>query len=112
MNLWNILEQVYNDPVIDPRESWGEFFKRIIEFEDPPLVERQELSNDLQPQNRLLGKMRSYINGMSPYPYVSIQLKEEDKLRLDNSKQVKSVEMQEQLNSGKTNLVDVQLDNK
>ncbi len=26
------------DPVIDPRETWGEFVKRVIEFEDPPLV--------------------------------------------------------------------------
>jgi hypothetical protein len=31
-------EKVYRDPVIDPRESWGDFFKRVSNFEDPPLV--------------------------------------------------------------------------
>ena len=107
--------QTYNDPVIDPRETWGQFFKRIAEFEDPPLVERHDLPNDMQPQNRFLGKMRSYINGMSPYPYTTIQLKEEDKVHLENntSNQIKQMEMQEHLNSGgKTNLIDVQLENK
>lgn len=56
------------DPVIDPRETWKEFIKRHIEFEDPPMCERSELPIEMQPQNRLLGKIRHYINGLSPYP--------------------------------------------
>ena len=74
------IEIIYNDPVIDPRETWGKFFSRILEFEDPPLVERNELPREMQPQNRFLGKLRSYINGMSPYPEPSIPLIEEYKI--------------------------------
>jgi hypothetical protein len=42
----------FNDPVVDPRESWREWALRNIEFEDPPMVERNELPEELQPQNR------------------------------------------------------------
>ncbi|CAD8170926.1 unnamed protein product [Paramecium octaurelia] len=52
------------DPVIDPRETWGDFIYRQIEFKNPPLVERDELPIDLQPQNRMLGKIRQQINGL------------------------------------------------
>lgn len=31
-------EPGFKDPVIDPRETWGQFAKRILEFEEPPLV--------------------------------------------------------------------------
>jgi hypothetical protein len=31
-------KKVYEDPVIDPRESWGQWFKRNMDFKDPPLV--------------------------------------------------------------------------
>lgn len=34
---------VLSDPVIDPRETWGEWICRNVEFKDPPLVERSEL---------------------------------------------------------------------
>lgn len=40
-------EPKFIDPVIDPRESWKDFIKRTIEFEDPPLVERSELPSEL-----------------------------------------------------------------
>ena len=33
-------KKVYADPVIDPREGWGEWFKRQMDFKDPPLCER------------------------------------------------------------------------
>ncbi|EAR88070.3 ankyrin repeat protein (macronuclear) [Tetrahymena thermophila SB210] len=75
------------DPVIDPRETWVQFIKRNIEFEEPPVViyqfeiqkafiqfdfylqvERSELPQHLQPQNRFMGKVRQYLNGKSPYP--------------------------------------------
>ena len=31
-------EPQMKDPVIDPRETWTQFAKRILEFEEPPLV--------------------------------------------------------------------------
>jgi ankyrin repeat protein len=33
----------FNDPVIDPREGWGQWFKRVGDFKPPPLVERHDL---------------------------------------------------------------------
>jgi len=83
-----------------------------LEFEDPPLVERHDLPKDMQPQNRFLGKMRSYINGMSPYPYTTIELKEEDKVNLDhtNLKEIKNGETNEVFNLGEGNIVDVSLE--
>ena len=42
-----IVEKVYYDPVIDPRESWKQYIKRVVEFEDPPLVERSQLPEKL-----------------------------------------------------------------
>jgi len=61
-------EPQMKDPVIDPRETWGQFAKRILEFEEPPLVERDSLPEELRPENRALGRLRSYFNGLSPYP--------------------------------------------
>jgi len=42
-----VVEKVYYDPVIDPRETWKDYVKRVVEFEDPPLVERNELPHHL-----------------------------------------------------------------
>ena len=42
-----VVEKIYYDPVIDPRETWKEYIKRVVEFEDPPLVERNELPEKL-----------------------------------------------------------------
>lgn len=36
-------KKTYNDPVIDPRESWVDWFKRVGDFKPPPLVERHDL---------------------------------------------------------------------
>lgn len=55
-----------DDPVADPNESWGKWFARQIQFEDPPLVERSSLPEELQPQNRSLAKLRfSFTKWMS-----------------------------------------------
>ena len=37
-NIFDCLEPELVDPVIDPRETWSQFLKRNIEFEDPPMV--------------------------------------------------------------------------
>jgi ankyrin repeat protein len=39
----------FDDPVVDPRESWGEWARRVSEFRDPPFVERRELPQHLRP---------------------------------------------------------------
>lgn len=80
-----------------------------MEFEEPPLVERNELPTTLQPQNRFLGKMRSYLNGMSPYPD-NTPLKEEEKA-IGNQSDEKMIEMKEALHNKNVNLVDVNLEN-
>ena len=33
----------WDDPVIDPNEPWGKWVKRVANFGDPPLVERNTL---------------------------------------------------------------------
>jgi len=41
------LEEWYKkDLVVDTRESWGEMMSRIKNFEDPPLIPREELPED------------------------------------------------------------------
>ena len=37
------LEPVFKDPVIDPRENWKSMIVRIANFENPPIVERNDL---------------------------------------------------------------------
>lgn len=36
-------KHILSDPVIDPRETWKNWFLRNMEFKDPPLVERASL---------------------------------------------------------------------
>jgi hypothetical protein len=54
--------RVFADPVIDPRETWRQWLWRQMDFEDPPLCERSELPEALQPQNRFWGKMHHYLS--------------------------------------------------
>jgi len=37
------------DPVADPREPVSKIINRLIQFEEPPLVERSDLPIELQP---------------------------------------------------------------
>jgi hypothetical protein len=82
-----------NDPVIDPRETWKEWFKRNLEFKDPPLVERNELPLHLQPQNKKFGKVKYFFSkvAMSPlsqppnyYPPQQNQLSEQEMAEKNN----------------------------
>ena len=50
------------DPVRDPNESWTDWANRLLEFEKPPLVERNSLPQALQPQNTLIGKIKIKLN--------------------------------------------------
>lgn len=72
-------KKVYNDPVIDPREGWVKWIKRVADFQPPPLVERNELPEELQPQNRTLGKIHHFLDrivntgpGTKPQVYPSV----------------------------------------
>ena len=51
--------------MIDPRETWKQWFLRNLDFKDPPLVERSELPEHLQPQNRKLGKARHFFTKLT-----------------------------------------------
>lgn len=53
-----VVEPEMVDPVADPTESWGNWVKRVIDFEEPPLVERNALPRELQPQNTKIGKLK------------------------------------------------------
>lgn len=89
--------QTLVDPVIDPRETWTQFFKRVLEFEEPPLVEREDLPPELQPQNRAFGKMSMYLEGLESNKNIKRQdVQEERKLTSqdislggDNSRNIK-----------------------
>ena len=39
--------------------------RRTIDFKDPPLCERDELPEELQPQNQRWGKLRHTMNKMT-----------------------------------------------
>lgn len=41
---------------------------RNIEFKDPPLVERDSLPEDLQPQNRQFAKLRHFLTKLTISP--------------------------------------------
>ena len=81
-------KKVYTDPVIDPRENWKQWFARNLEFKDPPLVERSELPEQLQPQNRNFAKMRHFFNRLTVSPMVPrLSLKPENRSEFQESNQ-------------------------
>ena len=51
-------EPPLEDPVADPNEPWKDWFDRVLVFEHPPLVERNSLPSDKQPQNTFRGKIK------------------------------------------------------
>ena len=60
----------YVDPVVDPRETWKAWIWRNMEFQDPPMVERSDLPEDLQPQNQNFAKLRHFMTRMTISPLV------------------------------------------
>ena len=53
------------DPVPDPRESWTKWLSRSIDAGETPMVERNSLPEDLQPQNRMFGKMDIFFTNLT-----------------------------------------------
>lgn len=54
--------------MIDTRETWKSWMSRQLNFDDPPLVPREELPEELQPHRSFYGKMACFINGIDPNP--------------------------------------------
>lgn len=54
--------------MVDTRETWRQFFSRQLNFEDPPLVPREELPEDKQPHRSFYGKLACFLNNIDPYP--------------------------------------------
>ena len=61
-------EWVQKDLVVDTRESWREWFSRQSRFEDAPLVPREELPAEYQPNASFYGKMVNIMYGIDPTP--------------------------------------------
>jgi hypothetical protein len=45
-----------------------------MQFEDPPLVPREELPEEFQPHRSFYGKVACFVNGIDPYPPKQKQL--------------------------------------
>lgn len=58
-------KQRLDDPVVDPREPWKQWLLRNLEFRDPPLCERAELPEELQPQNRRFGRLSHFMSSLA-----------------------------------------------
>ena len=58
----------YVDPVVDPRETWKAWIVRNVDFVDPPMVERSELPDEMQPQNQNFAKLRHFVTRMTISP--------------------------------------------
>lgn len=61
-------EWLAQDLVVDTRESWGQWLKRQTEFGEVPLVPREQLPVEYQPQASFYNKMVNIANGIDPTP--------------------------------------------
>lgn len=59
-------EWLQKDLVVDMRESYRNWMWRQLNFEEAPLVPREELPANLQPQNSFRAKIINYVNGIDP----------------------------------------------
>ena len=70
---------------MDTRETWKKWAWRQLNFEDPPMIPREELPEDYQPHKSFYGKVACFMNGVDPYPNKKDQVKatlEEDNMQL------------------------------
>ncbi len=61
-------EWLSKDLVVDTRETWKNWFVRQLNFEDPPLIPREDLPEDFQPHRSFYGKLSCMVNGIDPNP--------------------------------------------
>ena len=58
-----IKKKIFNEErVIDPNESWGQFFRSVIGFSDPKIVPLKKLGKDFKPEKRSFQKLKSVTN--------------------------------------------------
>lgn len=48
--------------VIDPNETWGQFFRSMAEFKDPNTVPLEKLSEGFDPSQRKFNSLKTLIN--------------------------------------------------
>ena len=48
--------------IIDPNESWKEFFSSMIHFSDPKVVPVSSLPKDFDPSKRRFHSLKSFVN--------------------------------------------------
>lgn len=61
-------EMAKRDLVIDPGETWKNWFKRTAKFEEPPMVNRHDIPYEKQPHKKIFNKIENMLNGINPYP--------------------------------------------
>ena len=59
-------KEAQRDLVIDPSETWKHWFKRTATFEEPPMIDRDQLPEDKKPS--IFNKVENMMNGINPYP--------------------------------------------
>lgn len=48
--------------IIDPNETWKEFFKSMVSFSDPKVIPVSELPKDFDPSKRRFQSLKSFVN--------------------------------------------------
>lgn len=61
-------EWLSKDLVVDTRETWKKWFVRQLNFDDPPLIPREDLPDEFQPHRSFYGKLSCFVNGIDPNP--------------------------------------------
>lgn len=75
--------EILKDPVTDPRETWKHWIHRVLEFEYAPQVERSALPTELQPQNTVLGRVKTFVGLENPPVEQEVEL-EISQMRLED----------------------------
>ncbi len=65
----SLLKEFWNSKIL----LWYFFLKSVSYLFWIKQVEREDLPEELRPENRALGRLRSYFNGLSPYPEEGVE---------------------------------------
>ncbi len=84
----------YEERVIDPNETWTDFFSSMVGFEDPKVVSLKELPKDFKPEDRTLHKLKSVINWRNQNYLEKYRSQAQSQTELTFNKEFKDIEMQ------------------
>eukprot|EP00831_Metopus_contortus_P059795 TRINITY_DN5176_c0_g1_i2.p1 TRINITY_DN5176_c0_g1~~TRINITY_DN5176_c0_g1_i2.p1 ORF type:complete len:290 (-),score=52.11 TRINITY_DN5176_c0_g1_i2:54-923(-) len=105
-----IQKKIGKDLVVDPRESWGQFFKRVYNFDHAPMIERSELPTEKQPHKSVWGKFSCYINGVNPYPPKPLALEEiKSNVTQEENMYEKEEKIEKESSEVKVDLIEVEM---